>query len=119
MFREVASVAVLVNDAKKAAEWYQEKLGFEVDSMRGHWVAVKPTGSKTILHLCAKCEEWGSDSPGGKTGIFLATEDKEKTYRELKAKGVEFAKELTTESFGTLTATNSGSRKSPRKKAPD
>jgi uncharacterized glyoxalase superfamily protein PhnB len=101
MLQEITSVAVLVNDAKKAAQWYHEKLGFEVASMEGHWVAVKPPGSRTILHLCERCHEWENDSPGGQTGIFIATDDKEKTYRELKAKGVEFAQELTTEPFGT------------------
>lgn len=101
MFREITSIAVLVNDAKKAAQWYHEKLGFELDSMQGHWVAVRPPGSKTALHLCARCGEWGSDTPGGQTGIFITSDDKEKTYRELKARGVEFSKELTTESFGT------------------
>jgi lactoylglutathione lyase len=101
MFREIASVAVLVNDAKKAAQWYQEKLGFELVSIQGHWVTVKPPLSKTVLHLCARCEEWKNDSPGGQTGIFITSDDKEKTYRELKVRGVEFSKELTTESFGT------------------
>lgn len=32
---------------------------------------------------------------------MFQTDDKERTYRELKAKGVEFSTELTTESFGT------------------
>ncbi len=101
MLTEVSSVAVLVHDAKKAAAWYQEKLGFELASMQGHWVAVKPKGSKMVLHLCERCEEWGDDRPGGQTGIGFGSDDKETTYRELKEKGVPFAKDLRTEWFGT------------------
>lgn len=96
----IRSVAVLVNDAIKTAEWYRDKLGFEV-SVNGHWVTVRPPGSSLVLHLCAKCKEWGNDRPGGQTGIMFQTDDKKRTYRELKARGVEFSTELTTEWFGT------------------
>ena len=47
MFTEVASVAVLVHDAGKAAEWYRQKLGFEV-SVQGHWVTAKPPASSVV-----------------------------------------------------------------------
>jgi catechol 2,3-dioxygenase-like lactoylglutathione lyase family enzyme len=100
MLTEVSSVAVLVTDAKKSAKWYSEKLGFETNA-EGHWVTVRPKGSKMVIHLCEKCEEWGDDRPGGNTGIGFYSDDQRKTYQELKAKGVEFQKELTTEWFGT------------------
>jgi len=101
MFTEIASVPVLVNDAKMSAEWYRDKLGFEV-SIQGHWVEAKPKGSKTVIHLCGKCKERGNDSPGNNTGIFIRSDDKIKTYEELKAKGVEFSTELTKEPWGTF-----------------
>jgi len=94
MFAGIGSFAVLVNDAKKAAKWYEEKLGFEVNS-QGHWVTVNPKGSKVTIHLCEKCDDWEGDKPGGNTGIYLTSDDKEKTYRELKARGVQFKVELT------------------------
>ncbi|MFQ5837437.1 MAG: VOC family protein [Thermoplasmata archaeon] len=100
MIEEIVSVAVLVRDAKKAAEWYHDKLGFEI-SVQGHWVTAKPPGSLLMLHLCERCKEWEDDEPGGNTGIALRSDDQERTYHELKSKGVEFAKELTTEWFGT------------------
>jgi len=101
MFTEVASVAVLVYDAEKAARWYTEKLGFELESKQGHWVAVRPTGSKSaVLHLCEKCTEWGNDQPGGSTGMFLKCDDKERTYKEMKDRGVEFVVELKEFSLG-------------------
>ena len=93
MLTEVGSVAVLVTDANKAAEWYRQKLGAEV-TVQGHWVAAKLPRSKVVLHLCGKNEDWEDDRPGGQTGIFLKSDDKDKTYRELKSKGVEFDVEL-------------------------
>ena len=57
MITGIKSVAVLVTDAKRAAEWYREKLGFEV-SIQGHWVTVNPKGTEMKLHLCEKCKEW-------------------------------------------------------------
>ena len=99
MFTEVASVAVLVHDAGKAAEWYRQKLGFEV-SVQGHWVTAKPPASSVVLHLCGRCEDWEHDRPGGHTGIFIKTDDKEKTYKELKSRGVEFDVELTKAPWG-------------------
>ena len=100
MIQAMTSVAVLVRDAKKAAEWYHEKLGFDTDA-QGHWVTVWPRGSPVRLHLCERCHEWEDDEPGGHTGIAFATDDQERTYHELKARGVDFAKDLTTEWFGT------------------
>jgi catechol 2,3-dioxygenase-like lactoylglutathione lyase family enzyme len=97
----VSSVAVLVSDVEKSAKWYETKLGFEV-SAQGHWVAVRPKGSGIVIHLCGKCEEWESDKPGGNTGIGFSSDNKRKTYEELKARGVEFKQELTTEWFGTF-----------------
>ena len=100
MLTEVSSVPVLVRDAKKSAKWYSEKLGFETD-LQDHWVTVRPKGSKLVIHLCEKCEEWEDDEPGGNTGIGFYSDDKTKTFEELKARGVEFKKGLTTEWFGT------------------
>ena len=100
MLDGISSVAVLVTDAKKSAEWYAETLGFE-SNVQGHWVTVRPKGSNVVIHLCEKCEEWEGDLPGGNTGIGLYSPDKKKTYEQLKSKGVRFKKELTTEWFGT------------------
>ncbi len=85
MISEIADVAVVVSDSKKALKWYTEVLGLEPRSVEGHWITVAPKGSKTVLHLCE------SDEPEkGNTGIALATKDLNKTYEELKKKGVKF-----------------------------
>jgi catechol 2,3-dioxygenase-like lactoylglutathione lyase family enzyme len=121
MISGVGSVAVLVADARRSAEWYVEKLGFEIVGKEGHGVFVSPKGSRTpLIHLCARCDAWGEDRPGGRTGIWLscgsvtfrkdektgsvfpvsAPADVESTYADLKEKGVEFAEGLTTMKWG-------------------
>lgn len=120
MISGVGSIAVLVTHAGKSAEWYRDKLDFEIVESNGHAVFVRPKGSKVLLHLCAKCKGWDGDMPGGRTGIWLTCgklrtrRDKksgvlipssdpaevERTYRALRRKRVEFAEKLTTTSWG-------------------
>jgi catechol 2,3-dioxygenase-like lactoylglutathione lyase family enzyme len=121
MITGVGSVAILVRDARKSAEWYHDKLGFEIIGVEGHTVFVKPRGSQApLLHLCARCDAWEEDQPGGRAGIWLhcgettirkdertgqvlpasRPEEVERAYLELKRKGVEFKEELTTTDWG-------------------
>lgn len=120
MITGIGSVAVLVNDAQKSAEWYSDKLGFEIVENKKHTVFVKPKGSGFLLHLCGRCDSWENDHPGGRTGIWLHSGDArmlkdpksgqlipssdpmevEKTYDELKERGVDFSEELMTTSWG-------------------
>jgi lactoylglutathione lyase len=96
MIKEIRSVAVMVKDRKKAAQWYKEKLGFEVkEEAEEHWTLVGPHDSKIGLHLCE------GDLEPGNTGILLQPDDFDKTVQELKNKGVEFAQEPKKESWGT------------------
>ncbi len=120
MITGVGSVAVLVSDARKSAEWYRDKLGFEIVEDEGHTVFVKPRGSQFLLHLCGKCGAWETDRPGGRTGVWFHCgkvgmrkdkesgqlipasnpDDVERTYLELKKKGVEFSEVLTSTGWG-------------------
>jgi lactoylglutathione lyase len=121
MITHVGSLAILVNDAQKSAEWYRAKLGFEVVGDKGHAVFVRPKGAQTpLLHLCERCDAWEGDAPGGRTGVWFACgevhmrrdeksgqliptsdpEDVERTFLELKGKGVEFPESLTSTSWG-------------------
>ena len=121
MITGLGSVAILVNDPKKSAEWYHDKLGFEIVGIEGHGVFVRPNGTQDLLlHLCGKCDSWENDRPGGRTGIWfhcgkvtIQKDEKtglvlpasgsgsvESTYLELKKKGVEFSEGLTTTSWG-------------------
>jgi len=121
MITGVGSVAILVHDARKSAGWYRDKLGFEVVGLEGHTVFVRPKGSQApLLHLCGPNDTWEGDKPGGRSGIWLQCgeitvrtdkrtgqvlpasnpEEVERTYRNLKRKGVEFSEDLTTTDWG-------------------
>ena len=117
---EVGSVAILVSDENRALEWYRDVLGFEIINSVGHPIFLKPRGGGTMIHLCSKCDAWENDKPGGRTGIWLRCgpsrtmkdektgmsivasdpSEVEKTYNELKSKGVRFSEELKTEWWG-------------------
>ncbi len=97
MIGEIYSVAVMVSNRKKAAEWYKEKLGFEVrEEAEEHWTVVGPPSWPSCLHLC----EMGSLEPGN-TGILLLARDFDETVKELKKRGVEFTQEPKKEPWGT------------------
>lgn len=85
MISGIRDVAIVVSDSQKSLKWYTEVLGLEARDTQGHWITVAPKGSATVLHLCE-----GEELERGNTGIALLAEDIEKTFNELKAKGVKF-----------------------------
>ena len=99
-----ASVAVVVSDTRKARDWYASKLGLDVIDDGDHWITVGRKGKGGKLHLCLVSEAGpGQSLEPGNSGILLALPGKD--FRAgcaaLKARGVEFAVEPTTESWGT------------------
>jgi len=97
MIKSIGTVAVVVSDAAKAAEWYREKLGFEVKGdPKEHWVTAGIKGSEPRLHLCEH-----KPLEKGNTGISFLCDDVEKAYKELSRKGVKFTKRPTKEAWGT------------------
>ena len=97
MINGIVDVAIVVPDSKKALKWYTEVLGLEPRDTRGHWITVAPRGSETVLHLCQ-----GNDLERGNTGIALSAEDIDKTYKELRAKGVKFLHPPKDEGWGVF-----------------
>lgn len=98
MITSIATVGVMVKDAKQSAKWYNEKLGFKVITDDEHWTTVGLEGGKTVLHLCP-------DEPlePGNQGIVISCDDLGKTHKELSAKGVKFTLEPT-EQWGRMQA---------------
>ncbi len=73
MMTGFGSIAVLSNDPRTSAEWYRNKLEFEIVGSEGHSVFVRPMGSAFhLLHPCGPCDDWGANRPGGRTGIWLS-----------------------------------------------
>ena len=97
MIKSIGTTAVVVRDAAKAAEWYREKLGLEVEGdPKEHWVAAGVKGSEPRLHLCQY-----KPLEKGNTGIAFLCDDVQKTYEELSKKGVKFTKRPTKKPWGT------------------
>ena len=96
MLKGLFDVAVVVSNATKSAEWYKEKLGLEVRANEGHWVTVAPKGSAVVLHLCET-----EPLEQGNTGIAFTVDDLDKTYEELRLKGVEFTVKPTKTEWGS------------------
>ncbi len=96
----LADVAVVVSDAKRSAQWWQEKLGFGTYTMggTGHAVLVAPPGERLVLHLC---EGFAPIEPGD-TGIAFVTDQIEQDCRRMQAMGVEFPEPLRQESWGSM-----------------
>ncbi len=79
-------MAVVVKDEKKSAQWFREKLGFDIKSQEEHWVTVAPKGTRGAeLHLCKL-----RPLEKGNTGILFLADNLVKTYKELSRKGVKF-----------------------------
>lgn len=100
----VKHVSIPVKDQDQALKFYTEKLGFEVlvDAPMGpqRWIELKIPGADTEVVLFTP--EGHEDRVGTFSNIIFKSDDIQKTYKDLKAKGVKFTKELTEEPWGTF-----------------
>lgn len=96
----LADCAVAVSDARAAAAWWHEKLGFAIHRVGGgdHAVMVAPPGDRFILHLC---EGFEAVQPGN-SGIAFVTDDIQELVRRMTAAGISFPEPLKIESWGGM-----------------
>ncbi|MGA8536375.1 MAG: VOC family protein [Thermoplasmata archaeon] len=95
----LADFAVTVSDAKAAAQWWNEKVGFEthtVGAPGGHAIMIAPPGERFLIHLCEGFE--GVDP--GNTGIAFITDEIEKQVQRMETAGVRFTVPFKKESWG-------------------
>ena len=104
MIKRVKFVSIPVHDQERALAFYTEKLGCKVatDAPMGpgkRWIELRFPRAETgvVLFTAPGQESW----IGGFMNLSFETDDVHKTAAELKAAGVEFVKEPTTESWGT------------------
>ena len=111
MRQSIGYVALVVRDYDEAIAFFTKTLRFElledtpIDGKR--WVLVAPPGSRgtAILLAQAKGPEQLArvgDQTGGRVTFFLHTDDFWRDYRDLVAKGVEFARPPKEEGYGTV-----------------
>lgn len=95
MFKQVDYVMVCVSDMRRSVEFYRDKLGLSLKFESEHWTEFL-TGTTTLaLHGGAReqatSRSSGKETPtAGTCNIGFTVTDLEKTFAELKAKGVVF-----------------------------
>ena len=101
MITQIKFASIPVSDQQRALDFYTEKLGFKVvtDQPYGEsrWIELRIGNAQTRVVLFP----FPDRQPGGFLNVFFQTDDVQKTYEELKARGVEFTQEPRTESWGT------------------
>jgi catechol 2,3-dioxygenase-like lactoylglutathione lyase family enzyme len=112
MTQHLAAIALVVADYDEAIDFYVGKLGFDLiedtklgDSKR--WVLVAPPGSSETRLLLAKADNAEQaarigDQTGGRVFLFLQTDDFQRDYSAMQARGVRFLEVPRNEAYGTV-----------------
>ena len=111
MTQTIAIFTILVPDYDAGIDFYVNTLGFELleDTPRSptkRWVRVAPAGADTAI-LLAKADGAAQEAAignqtGGRVGFFLHTDDFERDYAAMKAKGVTFRESPRHEAYGSV-----------------
>jgi predicted enzyme related to lactoylglutathione lyase len=103
MIRKVKFVSIPVSDEERALEFYTKRLGFEVltDQSYGEgqrWIelGIPRAETKVVLY-----RPENGDGIGTFQRMAFQADDVEQTWREMKARGVEFTQDPKAESWGT------------------
>jgi lactoylglutathione lyase len=94
MFKQIDYTMIIVSDMKRSVEFYADRLGIPLKFQSPDWTEFD-TGTTTLaLHgggiLPGEAVRDGQSKYAGTCSIGFNVEDVEKTYQELKAKGVTF-----------------------------
>jgi catechol 2,3-dioxygenase-like lactoylglutathione lyase family enzyme len=118
MLKQLTYAQVWVNDQDEALEFYTEKLGMELredvtvpEMGNFRWLSVGVPGQDVSITLMAvpgppvfdedtRAQIHGLLAKGASGGLFFATDDIQRSYEELKAKGVQFSQEPTQQPYG-------------------
>lgn len=111
--QSIVHIALVVEDYDEAIKFYTEKLKFELvedtyqPEQNKRWVLISPPGSNGITLLLAKASKpeqlpFVGNQAGGRVFLFLNTDDFWRDYNEMKKNGVEFIRNPSNESYGTV-----------------
>ena len=118
MLKQLTYVQVWVHDQDEALAFYTDKLGMELredvtvpEMGNFRWLSVGLPGQDVSITLMAVPgppvfdEETREQihrllAKGASGGLFFATDDAQKSYEELKGRGVEFTQEPTEQPYG-------------------
>ena len=118
MLKQLTHVQVWVHDQDEALAFYTDKLGMELredvtvpEMGNFRWLSVGVPGQDVSITLMAipgppVFDEETRESirtllaKGASGGLFFSTDDAQKSYEELKSRGVEFTQEPTEQPYG-------------------
>lgn len=105
MIKKIATVAVYVEDQRRAKTFWTEKAGFKVVAEHAmgpdaSWLEVAPPGveSALVIYPRSMMKGWEEMKPS----IVFLCDDIDETYRTMKANGVRFESEPNRMSWGTF-----------------
>ncbi|HTU09261.1 MAG TPA: VOC family protein [Allosphingosinicella sp.] len=115
MGQAIAHVALVVRDYDEAIAWFTGTLGFQLlaDDHQAEqdkrWVLVAPPGSPpggTALLLARAAtpgqESFVGDQAGGRVFLFLRTDDFDRDFAAMTARGVEFVRPPAVQPYGKV-----------------
>jgi len=118
MLKQLTYVQVWVHDQDEALAFYTEKLGMELredvtipEMGNFRWLTVGIPGQDTSITLMdipgppvfddeTREQIQKLLAKGASGGLFFTTDDAQKSYEELKSRGVEFTQEPTEQAYG-------------------
>jgi len=108
MITHVKLVSIPVTNQDKSLSFYRDKLGFEVivdepfgTANNARWIELKPPQGQTRIVLLKS--QPGDPRIGQLSNIVFTTDDVEKTYFDMKVKGVPFKEPPNKQSWGMFT----------------
>lgn len=112
MSQKIGYIALVVRGYDEAIAWYTNKLQFELVedtkiSETKRWVLVAPKGGQSPHVLLAKAaspeqETRIGNQTGGRVFLFLHTDDFARDYESLRARGVQFVRGPSEETYGKV-----------------
>ncbi len=115
MARSLAHVALVVRDYDEAIAWFRDKLGFTLvadeyqPAQDKRWVLVAPPGAppggaSLLLARAATPEQEAfiGNQAGGRVFLFLRTDDFDRDFAAMTAKGVAFVRPPAVQPYGKV-----------------
>lgn len=96
MFKQVDYVMVVVSDMPRSVEFYRDQLGLALKFESPGWTEFQTGATTLALHGGGKPQDKKGGKPGeqmaGTCSLGFSVENLDKTFADLKAKGVIFVK---------------------------
>ncbi len=112
MSRSLGLVTLLVDDYGRAIEWFTKMLGFKLLTNQAvesdkRWVVVAPESDASAGLLLARAADTAQrdrigNQTGGRVAFFLYSDDFERDYSQMQARGVHFIEAVRRESYGRV-----------------